>query len=306
MSEVGAPNQGLMNIGEEAKPPFAVLPDPSTLFLARSRRLAALAPGHELAPYLSFLSGLTLAQHEAAQAGSQPVLPPFQRIGQALEHGMPPLSRTQFEPDEAIQRTIDTFLARLGHTQMPADTAAAVQALRAAPPKARCTMVEAALADAAAPAPDLAQRTLVAAALQVHFARLAALLDANALKPIADGICPVCGSRPMVSSVVGWPKAHNTRFCTCSLCATMWNVVRVKCVLCSATGGISYHTIAGKPETVKAETCERCRAYVKILYQVNDAALEPLADDVATLGLDMLMAQEGWKRGGQNPFLLGY
>ena len=28
MSEVGAPKQGLMNIGEEAKPPFAVLPDP--------------------------------------------------------------------------------------------------------------------------------------------------------------------------------------------------------------------------------------------------------------------------------------
>ena len=34
--------------------------------------------------------------------------------------------------------------------------------------------------------------------------------------------------------------------------------------------------------------------------------LEPLADDVASLGLDMLLAEEGWKRGGQNPFLLGY
>ena len=64
MSEVGAPKQGLMNIGEEAKPPFAVLPDPSSLFLGRSKRLAALAPGHELAPYLIFLSQLTRAQHE--------------------------------------------------------------------------------------------------------------------------------------------------------------------------------------------------------------------------------------------------
>ena len=45
---------------------------------------------------------------------------------------------------------------------------------------------------------------------------------------------------------------------------------------------------------------------MKILYQVNDAALDPLADDVATLGLDMLMAEEGWKRGGRNPFLMGY
>ncbi len=57
---------------------------------------------------------------------------------------------------------------------------------------------------------------------------------------------------------------------------------------------------------MKAETCDKCRSYVKILYQVNDHLLEPLADDVATLGLDMLMAEEGWKRGGHNPFLLGY
>jgi FdhE protein len=110
----------------------------------------------------------------------------------------------------------------------------------------------------------------------------------------------------MTSSVVGWPKAHNSRFCTCWLCGTMWNVVRVKCVLCSATGGISYHSIAAKPETVKAKTCDSCRAYVKILYQVNDPVLEALADDVATLGLDMLMAESGWKCCGQNPFLLRY
>ena len=166
-------------------------------------------------------------------------------------------------------------------------------------------MVKAALDDAA-PIDDLAQRVLVAAALQVHFARLAAMLVADDLKPVADGVCPVCGSAPMTSSVVGWPKAHNTRFCTCSLCGTQWNVVRVKCVLCSSTGGISYRIIEGKPDTVKAETCDTCRAYVKILYQVNDHLLDPLADDVATLGLDMLMAEDGWKRGGHNPFLLGY
>jgi len=110
----------------------------------------------------------------------------------------------------------------------------------------------------------------------------------------------------MTSAVVGWPKAHNTRFCTCSLCATMWHVVRVKCVLCSTTGGIGYLTIEGQNENVKAETCDTCRSYVKILYQVNDPALEPMADDIATLGLDMLLAQDGWKRGGQNPFLAGY
>jgi FdhE protein len=86
----------------------------------------------------------------------------------------------------------------------------------------------------------------------------------------------------------------------------MWHVARIKCVVCGATERISFRTIEGKSETVKAETCESCRSYVKIFYQITDPALEPLADDVATLGLDMLMAQEGWKRGGRNPFLMGY
>jgi len=218
---------------------------------------------------------------------------------------MPPISRAGFDPDEVAQFTIDRLLERLEEMSVPAEAAAAIQAVRAASLEKRRGMIAAALEDVA-PADQLAQRALVAAGLQVHFTRLAAMLVADDLKPIADGVCPACGSAPMTSSVVGWPKAHNTRFCSCSLCGTMWNVVRIKCVLCSTTDGIGYHSIEGKPDTVKAETCDSCHAYVKILYQVDDAALDPLADDVASLGLDMLMAEAGWRRGGRNPFLLGY
>jgi len=305
MSEVGGPKRGLMNIGEEAKPPFAVLPDPQTLFLARSKRLEALSSGHQLGPYLTFLAALTRAQHEVLGDLPAAVLPPFERIGQALEHGMPPVSRAMFEPEGGAEATLDKLLARFADGQHPAQTVGAIQALLNATPEQRSSVMRDALKDAT-PSADIAQRTLVAAALQVHFARLAATLSADDLKPVADGACPTCGSAPMTSSVVGWPKAHNTRFCTCSLCATMWHVVRVKCVLCNTTGGIGYLTIDGQSDTIKAETCDACRSYVKVLYQVNDPNLEPLADDVATLGLDMLLAEEGWKRGGQNPFLMGY
>ena len=86
----------------------------------------------------------------------------------------------------------------------------------------------------------------------------------------------------------------------------MWNVVRIKCVFCSSTEGISYHYIDGKTETVKGETCAQCRKYLKILYQVKDHELDPLSDDIASLDLDMLLAAEGWQRGGRNLFLLGY
>jgi FdhE protein len=57
---------------------------------------------------------------------------------------------------------------------------------------------------------------------------------------------------------------------------------------------------------VKAETCGSCRGYVKILHQHKDPALDPVADDVASLGLDVLLRETGYRRGAVNPFLLGY
>jgi FdhE protein len=308
MSQVDGPKSVAKSgtiLGEVAKPPFAVLPDPSMLFQVRSRRLGALAPGHQLEPYLRFLAQVAQAQHEIAIAADlPPILPPSDRIGQALKHGMPPVSYGLFEPDAAAMAAIEQLLDRLASTDVPAETAAVIAGLRAASPDERRRKLHETLTDTE-PTDDLAQRGLLAAGLQVHFARLAAQLSADDLKLVAEGACPVCGSPPMTSAVVGWPKAYNTRFCTCSLCATLWNVVRVKCLMCGSTDGVSFREIEGSA-AVKAETCEKCRGYVKILYQVNDAALEPMADDVATLGLDILLAEEGWKRGGHNPFLLGY
>jgi FdhE protein len=142
--------------------------------------------------------------------------------------------------------------------------------------------------------------------MQVHFARLAVRLDEKRLVPVGDGACPACGAPPVSSMVVGWQRAHGTRFCACSLCGTLWNYVRIKCTLCAATGGIAYQEIANGAGTIKAETCESCKCYVKILHQHKNPALEPIADDVASLALDILMREYGYRRGGFNPFLLGY
>lgn len=305
MSETGFAKMHTANIGEEAKPPAAVLPYPASLFLNRSKRLLALAPGHQLEPYLRFLSTITRAQHDVQAALPDAPIPPVEQIAQAVEHGMPPISRTTFKPDDSTQTTVDEFLENLSQTQLPAEATAAVRTLRSMTGEQRRTAIAHALNEAGSQ-DSVAQRALILAGLQVHFTRMAAKLDAGSLKPIADGACPACGSPPMVSSVVNWPSANNTRFCTCSLCATMWYVVRVKCLLCSSTESVSYRLIDGHPDTVKAETCDKCHGYVKILYQVKDSALEPFADDVATLGLDMLLAEEDWKRGGHNPFLMGY
>jgi FdhE protein len=304
MSDIGGLKPGTI-LGEEAKPPFAVLPDPRSLFLNRARRFATLAPTNELGPYLTFLAVLTGAQHEIQTGLPTPALPPFERIDQALKHGMPPISRALYEPDQTALDTLEYLLTRLSASEVPSESSAAIQALLAGSRQERRKLASVALKDAV-PEEGIARRALLLAGLQVHFARIASLLQASELKPVANGACPVCGGAPASSAVVGWPKAYNTRFCVCSLCGTMWNVVRVACLLCGSPDGVSFRSIEGKPDTVKAETCEKCRGYVKILYQVKDPTLDPVADDVATLGLDMLMAEEGWKRGGQNPFLLGY
>jgi len=218
---------------------------------------------------------------------------------------MPPLDRNRFTADAAFEATLNRLLAGAEDCAMPDASRAALQRLRSADGLALAEMARSVLADSI-PVEAMAEHVFVAAALQVHFARLAAQLDAARLVPVGDGVCPVCGGPPVSSMVVGWRGAHGTRFCACSLCATMWNYVRIKCTVCGSTKGIGYHELDGGGSTVKAETCSECGSYVKILYQVNDPSLDPVADDVATLGLDLLVRESGLRRAGVNHFLLGY
>ncbi len=305
MSKAGAPRHDPIPIGEIAAPPFVRLPDPLTLFATRSLRFRTLAEGHQLGPYLLFLAAISECQHRIQKDLPEPDLPADDARARAREHAMPPLDRTRFTADAALDATLDRLLALAATIDMPDNARAALDRARGADAAARDGMVRSVLADAI-PVETLADHVYIAAALQVHFARLAARLDPAALVPIGDGVCPACGGAPVASAIVGWKGAHGTRFCTCSLCATQWHVVRIKCVLCESTAGIAYEELDSGPDTVKAETCESCHGYVKILHQHKNPQLEPVADDVATLGLDLLLRESGYRRGAVNPFLLGY
>ena len=305
MSKAGAPRHDPIPIGEIAAPPFVRLPDPLTLFATRSLRFRTLAEGHQLGPYLLFLAAISECQHRIQKDLPEPDPPADDTRERAREHAMPPLDRTRFTADATLDATLDRLLALAATIDMPDNARAAIERARGADAAARDEMVRSVLADAI-PVETLADHVCVAAALQVHFARLAARLDPAALVPIGDGVCPACGGAPVASAIVGWKGAHGTRFCTCSLCATQWHVVRIKCVLCESTAGIAYEELDSGPDTVKAETCENCRGYMKILHQHKNPQLEPVADDVATLGLDILLRENGYRRGAVNPFLLGY
>lgn len=290
---------GLMNIGEEAKPPVAVLPNPVALFTARAARLDALAPGHAIGGYLALVAAICRAQAAVAGTLPQPPLPPIPAGD---------LPRLQFDRVEIGSGADDALVHLCGalhDVDAPDAFKAAIASLVSATPAERHALLVDAVAAETADG-DIAVQALVAAALQVYFARLAAALEVENVGPLVDATCPVCGSPPVASAVVSWASANNTRFCTCSLCATQWHVVRLKCVCCSSTAGIAYPHIEGHAEGLRAETCEACRRYVKIVYQVSDPAFEPFADDIASLDLDLLLKPDGWTRGGRNPFLLGY
>lgn len=291
-------------IGRVPAPAFVRLPDSGRLFEIRSRRLEFLAETSDLAPYLRFIAGLAAAQSRIQEALPEPTLPAADALERAREFGMPPLDRNRVEMDEVLAETMDRLFDALAPLEKPEAAEAALARVRVAAPEQFLGVVQGILSDTI-PADAMAEHAYVAAGLQVHFARLAAKLDGSRLVRIGDGICPCCGGPPTSSLVVGWIGAEGTRYCACSLCSTLWNVVRVKCVLCGSGKGIGYKEIEDGPGTVKAECCDSCRSYVKIFYQQKDAGLDPVADDIASFGLDLLLREGHYRRGGFNPFLLG-
>ena len=97
---------------------------------------------------------------------------------------------------------------------------------------------------------------------------------------------------------------HGARFLHCALCSTQWHFVRIKCANCASTEGIAYQWIQGGDGAVKAETCDKCGTYTKVLYLEKDHRLEPFADDLASYALDVLVEEAGWRRATPNPFLM--
>lgn len=304
MSEKSAPQPDPSAIQTIPRPPFVRLPDPTTLFADRAARLRSLATGHGLEPYLTFLAELVDAQHRIAFSASDPEMPSNDVLAAAHRHAMPPLGRSDHEPDADSFALSDAVCENMAQVEMPDAARSALMRVGAADETARREMIANVLSDAI-PFEELAEHAFVAAALQIEFARRAALLNAGDLKPVADGVCPTCGGPPVASVIVEWPRYEGTRYCACTLCGTLWNYVRAKCTICASTGKISFREISGSDGSIKAEACGECDGYVKVLYHDKDPHLDPIADDVASMALDLLLKDEGLRRGAVNPYLTG-
>jgi FdhE protein len=178
---------------------------------------------------------------------------------------------------------------------------AAVRELGAAPPERIEAMAENLLAGELE-AQHPGQAPLVAAALQVYWNALASQLDPDLFHAggAAPGLCPVCGSAPVASVVRIGGVEQGLRYLHCSLCDTEWHMPRVQCSNCSNTTDLGYFAVEGAGDAVKAEACDACHSYLKQVYMTKAPEVDPVADDLATLTLDMLMAEREYLRSGPN------
>jgi FdhE protein len=299
MTEATAREPGRGGIGE---PDFARLPDPQRLFARRAERFRALAGGHPLGPYLTFLSRIADAQHRVQAALPAPALPDQAGTDLRLANGMPVFSKDDLADEFA--GTLDRLCRALDLADAPPPAMQALARLTALPWEERRALADAVF-DGTYPAEQLGECLYVAAALQIHLGRLASRIDPGRLRPVGAAVCPACGSVPAASVIVGWAKADHARYCVCALCGTWWNYVRIKCTSCEATSDITYYTIEEQSKDHAAEACGVCRAYIKHLHQERDPAIEASVDDIASFGLDVKMRDDGYHRAQANPFMVG-
>jgi FdhE protein len=150
--------------------------------------------------------------------------------------------------------------------------------------------------------------TVIAAALQVHWMIAAARQEGHArfldTLPVPAHRCPVCGFFPLASTIEAGVPASGVRYVHCALCGTAWHHLRAQCIHCASEKDLAYYGLDGKETAVKAETCSACGCYLKVLYREKNPRLDPLIDDLATLSLDLLLAEQGYRRFGFNPFLI--
>jgi len=152
---------------------------------------------------------------------------------------------------------------------------------------------------------DLATAPFIGAALQVHWTRLAAHLTPDQVAPPADkALCPVCGSPPVAAVIRTGVEDAGLRYLHCALCNSQWHRVRAECSQCGNDRDLGYYYLEGRQDDpVSAEACPSCQGYLKVCRLDKDCLAEPLADDLASLTLDLLMGEEGFARAGVNLLL---
>jgi FdhE protein len=294
---------GQIESQDHSQIPRIRLPERATTFSTRAARMRKLADSNPIGGYVRLMASLADAQQKLLTS-FEAKSPSEEAIKHAQEHSMPLVPALASDRDPAWQDILHRLLDKIEASG--AVTPALAKVLDGLREKTKPDLDSQADAILSQRYSEIEPATapFIMAALQVVWADLASRLDQRDIPYIdAPGLCPVCGSLPVASIVRVGGQYQGYRYLQCGLCATEWHMVRTKCSNCDSTKGIAYHGIEGSNEALKAESCDECHTYRKIGYQEKDYDIEPLADDLASLTLDLLMNEAGYQRSAPNPLL---
>lgn len=306
-----------------AEPEPFIWPQRNSWFVERSMRFKQLARQSEsMSGYLELMAELAAAQHHVLQEGPTLLLPSSAALEQAAQRGLPPLAALDWQRDPQwhilLHQLVDCLLA----VQMKGTAADSIyqvlQQVKTLSHEAIETQAEQLLAGSMSGV-EVAVAPFIGAALQVYWVHLVCALPivrtAELYQQVDVGAhttCPCCGSLPTSSMVHSFGGMAGQRYVVCSLCGVQWHMPRIRCTRCLAEEGVDYVSLAPTHMTpedyhipaVFAERCAGCHTYLKIIHTEREPFADPLADELASIQLDILLGEQNYYKHGLNFLLL--
>lgn len=309
--------------GGAGQTPFIVWPRREAVFADRSLRARQFAAGHPMRDFLLFVADIAQQQHELLQSYPPVRLPDAAQLDQAAADGVAPLRATQWPRDPAWREGLRSLVAAVRARTAEGSAAAGTLAALAAASDEQIELQADRLLNGVMTGLDLGAAPLIAAALQVYWTHLvlevqrahAGAAPAPFGRVRDAGTCPCCGTPPTASVTRIGADVSGQRYLHCALCSTQWHMVRIQCARCGSNEHIAYQALeplagaevlATGPArgAVQAETCDSCGHYLKIVHMTKDPQVDPVVDDLASVSLDLLVADTGKQRHGVNLMLL--
>ncbi|OOF56979.1 formate dehydrogenase accessory protein FdhE [Rodentibacter myodis] len=276
--------------------PAVLFANPKNLYQRRAKRLRDLAKDHPLADYLLFAADVVESQLTILEKNPLPE----QHLEQS--NGIKPLNAKTFKRDSIWREYLTEILYDI-KPKANEQIAATIESLE----KAGSAELEEMASQLLAEEFNLVssdKAVFIWAALSLYWLQLAQQIPHASRLENSENIhyCPVCGLAP-VASMIHIGTSQGLRYLHCALCESEWNLVRAQCTNCNGHDKLELWSLNEELALIRAETCGSCESYLKMMFQEKDPNVEAVADDLASIFLDVEMEEKGFARSGLNPFI---
>lgn len=285
--------------------PFFIAPK-RDLFAERAIRFEELAQEdtHQWQDYLLLLAQVSRAQQQVLDQ-IRADLPP---LNSQPEQTVLPQHNGEYLP-EHFPTALQQLCAALAEQKLPETARNSLKTLAAFSPEQAAETARRMLQEQA-PESEKNLQLWLAAALQCAWTAWSMQLNEDDV-PVRENRnhCPACGGDAVSSLIQSGGDLDGLRYLHCSNCNGQWHALRAKCTFCGDQSELTRHHIADTDHPAlkgaSAEHCGKCGAYRKIHNRQQQQHADPIADDLASLALDILMGEQNKPRGGRNPFFIG-